>query len=222
MSLNREEIYWKQRSRQEWLQHGDQNTKFFHEKTKQRRVQNSISTIKDASGQEYFEETEISEVFVQHFNELFSANGDVDMEPVIGKVQEKLPPILQQMLAEPYKRDEITAALKQMHPTKAPGPDGMCALFYQKYWNIVGGDVEGKIIDILNNKDDIGSLNQTYIALIPKKKICESPIDFRPISLCNVLNEIVSKVLANRLKQVLPIIIDESQSGFIPRRLITR
>lgn len=78
-----------------------------------------------------------------------------------------------------------------------------------------------KVLDILNNDGDVGSINHTHIALIPQKKHCESPIDFRPISLCNVLYKMVSKVLANRLKKVLPDVIHETQSGFVPGRLIT-
>lgn len=71
----------------------------------------------------------------------------------------------------------------------------------------MGSDVINKVLNILNDGGDIGSINQTYITLIPKIKKCESPVDFRPISLCNVMYKLVSEVLANRLKKVLPIVI---------------
>lgn len=211
----REEVYWRQRSRQDWLRSRDQNTKFFHAKTKQRRERNSIGKIRDGAGNEFYEEDEISEVLVQHFDELFRANDIVDAAPVIDKVCARVTPELQSMPAEPYVTTEVQEALKQMHPTKAPGPDDMCALFHRKFWNVVGIDVKHTILDILNNGGDVTAFNHTNIALIPKKKICESPVDYRPISLCNVIYKLVSKVLANRLKRVLPLIIHESQSGFV-------
>ena len=197
------------------------NTKFFHTKAKQRERRNSIRKIQDDAGVIHEEEEDIAEVFVRHFQNLFCANSDTEMGPVLDKVQRSLSDEMSRMLEEPYRGEEITEALKQMHPTKAPGPDGMCALFYQRYWGTVDDDVVATALHILNGEGNISSINQTYIALIPKKKDCESPADYRPISLCNILYKIISKVLANRLKRVLPNVIHESQSGFVPGRLIT-
>lgn len=73
------------------------------------------------------------------------------MEPVPDIVDDKLTPLMSSMLSENFRREEIEEALKQMHPTKAPGPDGMCALFYQKYWNTIGHDICEEILEILNN-----------------------------------------------------------------------
>ena len=108
-----------------------------------------------------------------------------------------------------------------MGPTKSPGPDGMNALFYQKFWHVVGESIVIAVLDFLNNGNMLPNINHTNIVLIPKVKNPKRMSEFRPRSLCNVIYKIISKVLANRLKQILPQIISPSKSAFVPGRLIT-
>lgn len=120
-----------------------------------------------------------------------------------------------------YTREEVFQALKMMNPSKAPSPDGLTALFFHKFWHIVGDEVSSICLNILNDGEDISSLNTTVIVLIPKTKSAQRITEFRPISLCNVIYKIVSKTVANRLKFVLNEIISQNQSAFVSGRLIT-
>lgn len=64
------------------------------------------------------------------------------------------------------------------------------------------------------------SLNATFLALIPKSEAVESPDQFQPISLCNVIYKIISKILANHLKPLFPLLISANQIGYVEGRKI--
>lgn len=126
-----------------------------------------------------------------------------------------------QWLLRPFTKEEIYDALSQMHPSKAPGPDGMHAIFYQKFWHIIGDDITDFVSSILHGSRSPSCVNHTNIALIPKVKTPVHAAEFRPIALCNVLYKLVSKTLVIRLKKFLPNLVSENQSAFVPGRLIT-
>lgn len=66
---------------------------------------------------------------------------------------------LNEDLTKEFTADEVRAALRQMHPTKAPGPDGMSAVFFQKYWDIIGSDVTNMVLNALNSNASLFDIN---------------------------------------------------------------
>ena len=86
---------------------------------------------------------------------------------------------------------------------------------------MVGNDIMCMVMNVLNSNMSIADINRTNITLIPKINSPSRLSDFRPISLCNVVYKLVSKILANRIKNILPQIITENQSAFLSERLIT-
>jgi hypothetical protein len=152
---------------------------------------------------------------------LYRAENYKDVDCCTRTITPKVTPQMNQNLIAPVSIEEVQLALNQMAPLKAHGPDGFPAFFFQQNWDVLHQEV----CDVVKFFFDTGNLdshvNSTMIALIPKMKNPKSVTDFWPISLCNVVYKILSKVLANMLKIILPDIIFDSQSAFISGRLIT-
>ena len=152
------------------MKHGDRNMKFFHSKATQRRKKNHISSIQNAHGQWVEELEEVVEVALDYFDNLFSAGATDQMEECLNAIPNKVTDNMQEVLLGEFIAEEVKVALFQMEPTKASRPDGMNALFYQKFWHIVGDDVVSAVLDFLNNGNMLPEINHTNIVLIPKVK----------------------------------------------------
>ena len=219
--LDSEEIKWHQISNVQWLGLGNRNTKYFRTRAPDRRMRNTISCIMDENGTWHDSIDDIAEVAMSYFKNIYSSSYPTRISEVLDTIPTKAAEEMNQLLIQEFTREEIEVALNQMHPTKAPGPDRMSAIFFQKYWGIVGNDVICMVLNVLNSNMSMVEINITNITLMPKTKSPTKMTDFRPISLCNIVYKLISKVLANRLKVIISQIISENQSAFLFGRLIT-
>ncbi|XP_042942883.1 uncharacterized protein LOC122277065 [Carya illinoinensis] len=219
--LDSDNMRWKQRAKQRWLREGDRNTKFFHQAASQRRKTNMVKKLVDSNDQPVTSSKGISEMFQSYFTDLFTSSNPSQPFNCISSLEARVSESQNESLNRPYCTQEVEEALFNMNGLSSPGPYGFPAFFYQKHWSIVGPKVCEAVLNVLNGKESMGSINNTLIALIPKKRAPTKVTEFRPISLCNVLYKLISKVIANRLKKVLPSVISVSQSAFVPNRLIS-
>ena len=124
----------------------------------------------------------------------------------------------QVQLAYPPTDSEIRTSLFAMKPLKAPGPDGFHPIFFQKEWHIVGLEICSNIQKWFRNGDIPKDLGQALICLIPKQQNPESVKQLRPISLCSTVYKLVTKILVNRMKPLIPSWVSKNQNGFIQGR----
>lgn len=113
---------------------------------------------------------------------------------------------------------EVKEALFSMHAYKAPGPDRFRPIFFKIFWDTVGNDVYALVANSFASCSIPESIAATLIVPIPKVDVPMTMSDFRPISLCNVLLKIISKVLVHRIRPYLDSFISPFQSSFIPNR----
>jgi hypothetical protein len=198
-----------------WLKHGDWNTRYYHGCANARRKSNFIREITDATRQSWKTSDIVEMAFVNYFVGLFKADQMGDMEPCLRYLPTGVLREMNVELLKEFTKDEVSVALFQMAPLKALDPDCFTVDFFQKNWTILGDEVCSAIIETLNSRVMPSTSNFTHIVLIPKSKSPSCIMEFRPISLCNVLYKLLLKVLANRLKKVLPFVISPTQKSFL-------
>lgn len=218
--LAKEELYWKQRAKLFWLKEGDDNTRFFHASATTRKKANKITKLVDDNGISCEDQEGMNNIVLQYFSKLFT-EGETTVNLMNNSSTRLITDEQNEFLTSAFRFEEFTAAIKEMHPDKSAGPDGLNPAFYQSFWSVMGKEIFKQCTNWLQTRVFPGELNSTNVVLLPKKENATSMKDLRPIALCNVLYKIIAKVLANRLKVVLPFLISENQSAFIKERSIT-
>jgi hypothetical protein len=212
---------WKQHSKIMWLAPGDRNMRFFHLRASQRRNKNRISKLKKPDGQFMENVEEMGAMATEIYKLLYSTEGTFCMDRVLDMVLAKVIATMNDNLMAPFAKEEIKNDLFQKNLTKALGLDGLPAHFFQRHWKLCGEEVTTVVLRVLRGEDDPSIISNTCIVLTPKVESLEELSLLRPISLCNVIYKIASKMMANRLKIALPEIVSKEQSTFVPGHLIT-
>ena len=113
-------------------------------------------------------EVEKRTFITNYFSQLFRSSGNQNSQRLLECVENKVTSDTNNKLLEEFTREEVVAALKSIGNLKAPGPDGLPALFYKEYWDIVGEEVVTQVLKVLCGSPMPDKWNNTTIVFIPK------------------------------------------------------
>ncbi|KAJ0702066.1 putative RNA-directed DNA polymerase [Helianthus annuus] len=208
----------KQRSRVKWAKEGDENSKFFHLMINSRKACNTIHGL-NVGGEWVTKPSLVKKEVFNFFRAKFVE--DCEDRPFMScPSMKKISSSDAAWLESQFSVGEIKAAVFECGDDRAPGPDGFNFRFFKRFWNLFEGDFVALMSAFFESGVIGPGCGSSFITLVPKRKDPEGLSDYRPISLVGVVNKVISKVLASRLKKVLGSVISDSQTAFLKNRLI--
>lgn len=211
--LKQQRTFWKQRSKIKWVKEGDAGTKFFHAHATISHRKNTITSVQDGQGINWFNHEEKEKVFWEIFkNRLgFSDFSSIhfDMSSLIQ------PSVDLGDLELPFTKEEIDGVVSQLPNDKSPGPDGFSNEFIKICWPLIAEDFYRLCQAFFLGTVNLKSINSSFITLIPKIDGPQLVSDYRPISLLNSSLKLLTKILANRLQGKIRSLVHKNQYGFI-------
>jgi exonuclease III len=213
------------RSKVNWAEFGERNTKFFLNLEKRNYKNKCITKLVNENDELIEDKDEILKYEASFYKNLYTEPKDNDNEEdKEGFLNENTPRLKEDevnLCEQNINMEEIGLALKDLKNGKSPGTDGFTADFYKFFWN----KIKVLVLNSLLSANQTGELSieqkRGIINLIPKKdKDIRLLKNWRPISLLNTDYKILTKTLATRLKKVLPEVINEDQVAYLKERFI--
>jgi len=210
------------RSRAQWTEHGERSSKYFFHLEKHNQELKHITSLTDDNGVIVDTPVKVMEKLLLFYKNLYTSKHN-NNKPCFTQYAPdlKLDEFDSETLESDITLDECKEALEDLPVNKTPGSDGLTAEFYKKFWDVLNI----LFFESLQYSLLYGELSleqrRGVLTLLPKAgKDLTKIKNWRPISILNVDYKIYAKILANRIKPVLPSIINRDQTGYIQGRLI--
>ena len=209
--------------KQRYFEFGEKPQKLLARQLRKLESDRTIHKIKSEQGTPLTSLKDINNRFKEFYEVLYSSKTNAapgDMEHFLDQIN--LPSLTQRdnnLLNKDITITEIIETIKTLNGGKTPGPDGLPCELYKEFADILAPYMLKMYSLAFKNKSLPQSLSEAVITLIPKKgKDPEDVGGYRPISLLNVDQKILSKILANRLNTFMDKLAYRDQTGFIPGR----
>ena len=214
------------RARARWHEHGEKSTKYFLNLEKRNHIKKHIRKL-HISGVIKTDPFCILNEQERFYRDLFKSSYN---DPGIAlNMSSFLSDLNIPILSEDQKSscegkissEECFQLLDSFHNNKTPGNDGIPIEFYKQFWSVISDSFISCVNECFEKGEMSSSQKQAVITLIEKKGKDRSLLEnWRPISLVNVDTKIMTKVIAWRIKNVLPDIIHHNQTGYVKDRFI--
>ncbi|KAL0282464.1 UNVERIFIED_CONTAM: putative mitochondrial protein [Sesamum radiatum] len=188
-----------------------------------RRASKRVFQIRNEDGHTLTTQEDVVNEFVSFYQRLLGGDRRrefIDLRYLRPWARHVLTQEESQELVQSVTREEIKDAFFDIAEDKAPGPDGYSSGFYKAAWPVIGEEMIKAIMEFFTTGRLLKQVNTTILALIPKVRAPSTVSDFRPISCCNVLYKVITKIIVQRLRLVLDKLISPSQNAFVPGRSI--
>lgn len=216
--VREDRLKWMQRCKEKNLLEGDDNTKYYHAKANGRKRKNMIYSLDQEEG-EIKGQSDLMKYITNFYKQLFGPPPENDFTLNLEGIA-MLSEAEKERLIRPIEMEELKKVVFGMENNKAPGPDGFPVEFYKHFWYLIKDNLMELITDFMKRKIGVERLNYGVITLIPKCKEARMIQKFRPICLLNVSFKIITKILMERLAEVIEVLIALNQTAFIKNRYI--
>lgn len=212
------------RSKAKYLVEGEKCTRFFFNMEKNRQRAGMIKELIGKGGGKVKEKEEVLKEIKDYYESLFKREGvgREEIEFLVGKIKIKIDNGDKNLCERGIEKEEIEEAIMQLNNGKSPGKDGLPNEFYKVFRKVLTPILKDVYDEIFKKEETSYFMGIGLVKLIYKRKGDIADLkNYRPITMLNTDFKILSKILANRLKKILPNIIQTNQAYAIPGRDIT-